>query len=347
LIILSKTKTLFDQSSNQDMTPLVPNKSEQHAKDFKITILCELEGPDIKPLNDATMKGNYMLKIGERTLDIPNDKSTKSITLSLYKMKGLRGFLRRACETRIFELLYQGFSIIPPCTPNAMYPHEEILQAHLTMGYHIQGSCKENPCFIYRLFGGLERISSITITPPIIAKSNSERLPTKAQEYLKEHITDLLHINTAVFSTGDAALKTETFNIINRDTDNAVNNYMKHNLSGVFKFTVDFIGHINEHESVYENIGFFIDSIFQINNGSVQLGAMKRSGSGRVNIGLCFAESNRKFESLTAFITEEIRNKTEVKVGSRILTNIQPKYALSHEFLVQCHEKFLTKIKNG
>ncbi|TFF85392.1 MAG: hypothetical protein EU551_04115 [Promethearchaeota archaeon] len=322
-----------------------PRKGVNCANHFTITLHCELIGYDLKPLNSTTQKGNYMLKIGQKVVEIPIGKKSKSVRLTLYKMKSLRGFLRRACERRIFELIYQGKSINSPCTPNAHYPNDEILQEHLDLGYHVQGSCKEDPCFIYRLFGGLDRISSITITSPIIAKSTSERLSAKVQEYLKDNISDLLHLDTVVLNSGDASLKVEIFNIINRHTENAVNNFMKHTLSGNFIFKIVFTSFPEKFKQTMENIGFLIDSLFEINNGSVQLGADRKSGAGFVTMNIIGAEANRDIEGLKQYIIDEKNIENDIMVGSLVFKNRRINYILSDDFLKKSHELFMKSIE--
>lgn len=156
-------------------------KTEKCANIIEITFICELEGYNIKTLNSSTGKGSYLLKVGERTITIPYTSARKEIeknfTLTLYKIKGLRGFLRRAAELRLLKLKAAGQIDLGPCTPTANYPHQEILDTHLAGGYHQQGTC--NPmCMVRRLYGSLENFSSMKVFPPFIAKCNAENVPS-------------------------------------------------------------------------------------------------------------------------------------------------------------------------
>lgn len=297
----SESKMRNDESGDTEM-----RKTKKCANLVEVTFFCELVGYDLKTLNTATGKGSYMFKVGSKTLTVPYEtakkKREKNVPLTLYKIKGLRGFFRRAAEIRLLKLRSDGNVEMGPCTPTANYPHAEILEKHLEMGYHKQGSCKPM-CFVNRLFGSLNHTASIKIYPPFIAKPMTENVPSKVNEYLDEKVGQIFGLDYCiVYHNGESTLKTETFNIINRTDEQAVNNFMKHAASGMFPFKIVFIGTMGQEQELLENIGFFIATLFEINGGKVQLGADKNNGSGQVKIRIKNIKTNKKFAGIEKFV---------------------------------------------
>ena len=301
------------------------------ANSVEITFFCELEGYDIKTLNSSTGKGSYMLKVGQKSVIVPYTSKgrikNKNVTLALYKMKGIRGFLRRAAETR---LLRYGQS---PCCPTANYPHEEILKKHVEMGYHQQGTC--NPkCLVWRLFGTLHHPASIKIFPPYIAKATAENLPTEVNQYLDENISAIFGFDQGiVYHNGESTLKVETFNIINRKTEMAVNNFMKHAANGIFPFKVVFLLNSGTEKELIENIGFFIASLNEINKeNGIQIGADKNNGSGRVKINVKDFKINQKIPEIEKFVKMEKKRVHFIKFGDSKIEDSMTEYYLDSSF---------------
>ncbi|MFW9879513.1 MAG: hypothetical protein ACFFG0_41080, partial [Candidatus Thorarchaeota archaeon] len=254
----------------------------KYENQFNITLNAQLSGYDLKPLNSTTGKGSYTIKLGEKTLLVPYKNGERKVVLLLYKLKGLN-YLRRAAELRLFKLISEGKNIQGPCCPNANYPKKEQLEEHIKWGYHEQGSCAPK-CYINRVFGSLDEPSSINIIPPIIAKPSSDKLPNEMAEYLENNLDDILNMDCAVFHNGTSNIKSEVFNIIDRTKETAINNYMKHSVNGVFPFKLIFHGTVGNEEILMENIGFFIDSLFEVNSGNVKIGSCRNRGTGFTNI---------------------------------------------------------------
>ncbi len=326
-------------------------KIEKCANPVEITFFCELEGYDIKTLNMSTGKGSYMLKAGERTVTVKytskRKEAEKKVTMTLYKMKGLRGFLRRAAETRLLKLKATGNVATGPCTPNPSYPHQEILDAHLEMGYHLQGSC--NPkCMVRRIYGNLGYPAPIRIIPPYIAKPTTENLPTPVTRYLDENVGSIFGLDRSVqYHNGESTLKVETFNIINRKTDVAVNNFMKHTASGVFPFKMVFLLNSETPQELLKNVGFFIDTLFEVNEGHVQLGADKSNGAGRVKINVTEARVNKKIPELEAFIKSEETSTHPVVFGGIELQNTTTEYILDPSFGKHALDTFIASLRSA
>jgi hypothetical protein len=312
-------------------------KSEKCANPVEITFFCELIGNDIKTLNSSFGKGSYMLKVGQRIVAVPYTSKGKEITrkvpLSLYKLKGLKGFLRRAAETRLLKLSEEGKVGLGPCTPAASYPHQETLDAHVARGYHEQGSC--NPmCMVRRLYGSMYTTASLKVLPPYIAKASVENLPAEVSKHLDATIGDIFGIDHGlVFHNGESTLKVETFNIINRVTEQAVNNFMKHSASGSFPFKIIFYWNSGTLQEFQENIGFFIDSLNEINQeNGIQIGADKNNGSGQVKIRVTKAKINRILPELTPFVKSEAQRAHSVEFCGRNITTAITEYVLDSTF---------------
>jgi len=306
-------------------------KTEICAKPVEVTLYCELAGYDIKTLNMATGKGSYMLKVGKKTVVVPytlkKKPKTKSIILMLYKMKGLRGLFRRAAERQLLEL---GQS---PCCPNANYPHQEILDRHVERGYHPQGSCKP-VCLVKRLYGSLDQNASMRIFAPFIAKANAENIPSEVTEYLDTHMSQIFGSDHCiVYHNGETTLKVETFNIINRVTELAVNNFMKHTASGVFPFKVVFSMPPESGHELIENIGFFLASLHEINQeNGVQIGADKNNGSGQVTIRVTDCKTSMKFPEVEKFVKVEQKREHIVEFCGVKLQGSKIEYTLDPTF---------------
>ncbi|HUY00387.1 MAG TPA: hypothetical protein VMV49_12575 [Candidatus Deferrimicrobium sp.] len=342
----SKGKMRKGESESSDL-----RKTSKCAKQVQISFLCELTGYDIKTLNSATGKGSYMLKAGTKDVRVPLSKSEegRKVTLVLYKFKGLRGFLRRAAELRLLRLVEAGDEVMGPCTPTANYPHQEILKGHEALGYHLQGTCSSAKCFVRRLYGSLEDTATINVHSAYIAKATAEILPVEVNTYLTENIEQIFNLkHCVVYHNGDSTLKTETFNIINRSNDQAVNNFMKHTANGSFRFKIIFKGALDAVEEYLENIGFFVASLFEINSDSgLQLGADKTNGSGQVTIGVNQINANMKFPAIEKFIigqTEEVR---QVRFGDIHLKETEMNYQVDLNFVEHCLDLFKATIKRN
>ncbi len=307
----------ISSESKEEMRKSAPDESkmrkiEKCANPVEITFFCELEGYDIKTLNSTTGKGSYMLKVGQRSVNVQYTSKrvtkTKKIDLVLYKLKGLRGLLRRAAEARLFR---HGKS---PCCPTPSFPHEEILEKHLEMGYHPQGGCKPM-CMVRRLYGSMYTPASIKIFPPYIAKATAENIPAEVNQYLNTHIATIFGFDHGiVYHNGEVTLKVETFNIINRRTETAVNNFMKHLANGVFPFKVVFSLNSMTGKELIENIGFFIASLYEINRSNgIQIGADRTSGSGRVKISVKDLKINQKIPLIEQFVKAEKKQEYSIK----------------------------------
>ena len=326
-------------------------KIEKCANSVEIVFFCELEGYDIKTLNMATGKGSYMLKVGSRTVTVTYQSKrkelNKSVTLALYKFKGLRGFLRRAAEVRLLKLKAVGDAVTGPCTPNANYPHQEILDAHLEMGYHLQGTCTPK-CLVRQIYGSLDYPASVKIFSPYIAKPAGENIPAEVNHYLDENIGAIFGIDhTVKYHNGESTLKVEVFNIINRKTELAVNNFMKHTASGVFPFKVVFSLNSGTPQELLENIGFFIDTLFEINEGHVQLGADKNNGSGRVKIKVTEARVNQKFPEVEKFIKSEETSTHVIEFASAKLQDTVVEYILAPSFGEHVLKTFTASLRSA
>jgi hypothetical protein len=333
-------RILGEEESEMRETPSEEGKMRKIAKcaNFgELTFYCELVGYDIKTLNMATGKGSYMLKVGSKMVTVPytsaKKETEKKVELVLYKLKGLRGFLRRAAETRLLRLKEDGKVLVGPCTPTANYPHPEILEDHVAMGYHLQGTCKPM-CWVRRLFGSLENYATVKIFPPYIAKAMAENIPAGVTEYLQEKIGAIFGLDHCiVYNDGESTLKTEIFNIINRATDLAVNNFMKHAVSGTLPFKVVFSMTTGTEKELVENIGFFLDTLFEINTEEgIQLGAGKNNGSGQVKINVLSAQTNRRFVEIEKFIKEEKKQVHIVEFGGIQLQETKPEYIIEPKF---------------
>jgi hypothetical protein len=325
-----------EEMRKSDSNESIMRKTEKGANFVTITFLCELEGYDIKTLNTSTGKGSYLLKLGERTVTIPytsaRKEMEKNFTLVLYKLKGLRGFLRRAAEIRLLKLKEKGQVVVGPCTPTANYPHQEILDAHLEAGYHLQGTCHPM-CMVRRVYGSLDNYAVIKVCPPYIAKANAENIPAAVNQYLEEHIGTIFGLDHCIaYHNGESTLKTETFNIINRVTELAVNNFMKHTTAGRFPFKVVFTSNSGTIKELVENIGFFIASLFEINEGNVQIGADKTNGSGEVRIRTKEILVNRKIPEITPFIKDERKRIQWVEFGDLKLQEEITDFSLDPSF---------------
>jgi CRISPR/Cas system CSM-associated protein Csm3 (group 7 of RAMP superfamily) len=326
-------------------------KSEKCANPVEITFFCELIGNDIKTLNSSVGKGSYMLKVGQRTVRLPytskGKKTTKNVTVSLYKFKGLKGLLRRAAEALLLKLKAEGKAGLGPCAPAASYPHEETLDEHKKRGYHEQGSC--NPmCMVRRLYGSMYTTASIKVRPPYIAKATLENLPVEISQYLDECIGVIFGIDHGVtFHNGESTLKVETFNIINRVTEQAVNNFMKHSASGTFPFKVVFNWNSGTLQEFQENIGFFIASLHEINKeNGIQIGADKNNGSGQVKICVTQAKLNNNIPELKPFVkAEEDRAHCIEFCGQKIENSIK-EFILDPKFGEQVINAFNATIGN-
>ncbi len=329
-----------------------PSEGEKMRKTAKcanfgeITLYCELIGYDIKTLNTATGKGSYMLKVGSKTVTVPYTSAKKAmekkIELVIYKLKGLRGLLRRAAETRLLRLKEGGKVPLGPCTPTANYPHTEILEDHVAMGYHLQGTCKPM-CWVRRLFGSLENYATVKIFPPYIAKALAENIPAGVTEYLQGKIGEIFGLDHCiVYHDGESTLKTETFNIINRSTELAVNNFMKHTVSGTLPFKIVFSMTTGTEKELIENIGFFLDSLFEIN--TVQLGAGKNNGSGQVRINVLSAQVNKRFTEIGKFIKEEKKLVHIVEFGGIQLQETKSEYLIDPKFADYALNTFKTSV---
>ncbi|TFF86809.1 MAG: hypothetical protein EU551_00485 [Promethearchaeota archaeon] len=335
-IEIRKSKNNLDGS--EDM-----RKSRKCANLIQIVLNCEFMGNDIKPLNSSTGKGSYLLKLGTKKVDVPYKKSERHITLSLYKIKGLRGFLRHAAEKRLLKLKEEGKTLMGPCTPNANYPNKDILEQHLKMGYHEQGSCNPH-CFMRRMYGSLDTIATVEVFPTYIAKADNSNIPNEIEKYIEENISDIFNMGECIiYSNDDTVLKTETCNIINRKTNLAVNNFMKHIISGVFPFKVVFNCQEGDIDGLLENIGFFITSLMEINSGKVKLGADKRSGSGRVKVRINSVITNYNGDEFKEFVSQEKENKREIGIGDLIYEEKETSYILSDEFMIHSIEMFNKK----
>jgi len=303
----------------------------------ELTFYCELVGYDIKTLNAATGKGSYMLKVGSKAVTVPYEAKKKEterkVELVLYKLKGLRGFFRRAAEVRLLRLKEEGKVSVGPCTPTANYPHPEILEDHIAMGYHQQGTCKPM-CLVRRLFGSLENYATLKIFPPYIAKAMAENIPAGVTAYLQEKVGEIFGLDHCiVYHDGESTLKTETFNVINRVTDLAVNNFMKHAVSGTLPFKVVFSMNTGTEKELTENIGFFLDTLFEINKEEgIQLGAGKNNGSGQVKINIISAQVNKRFAEIENFIKEEKERVHIVDFGGIQLQETKPEYIIDPKF---------------
>ena len=306
-------------------------KTEICAKPVEVTLYCELAGYDIKTLNMATGKGSYMLKVGKKTVAVPyiskKVPKIKNITLTLYKMKGLRGFFRRAAERQLLDI---GQS---PCCPNANYPHQEILDRHVERGYHPQGSCKPI-CMVKRLYGSLSHNASIKIFSPFIAKASVENIPSEVNAYLDTHMNQLFGLDHhIVYHNGETTLKVETFNIINRVTELAVNNFMKHTASGVFPFKVVFSLPPESGQELIENIGFVLASLNEINQeNGVQIGADKNNGSGKVKIRVTDCKTTMKIAEVEKFVKAEQKREHLVEFCGVKLQGSKTEYSLDPTF---------------
>ncbi len=314
-----------------------------------ITLYCELRGIDIKTLNMVTGKGSYFLKVGQKSVTIKyiskKKELEKTVTLALYKLKGLRGFLRRAAEVRLLKLKNDGKSVKGPCTPAANYPHKEILGKHLEMGYHLQGTCRPM-CMVRRIFGSLDHRASIKIFPPFIAKASVENLHAKVTEYLERHIEEIFGLDHCiVYQNGESTLKTEIFNIINRATDLAVNNFMKHTTYGQFPFKVVFTLNSGTFQELLENIGFFISTLFEVNNGRVQIGADQTNGSGKVTIRITEVRTSEKCAEFEDFIRSVEERHSIVECGEFSFKESRNEYVLDSRFLKFALETFEKGIK--
>ncbi|MHA1263807.1 MAG: hypothetical protein ACTSRS_01100 [Candidatus Helarchaeota archaeon] len=289
-----------------------------------------------------------MLKVGQRVVIAKytgkGGKKEKAVTLSLYKLKGLRGLLRRSSEVALLRLRKTGLVNMGPCTPNANYPHDEILQEHIDMGYHLQGSC--NPmCYVRRLYGSLGHPGALTLFPPYIAKPTAENIPLSITKYLEENIAIIFGMNGIVFHNGESTLKVETFNIINRKTEQAVNNFMKHLISGTFPFKVIFKFTDGTLPEFFEMIGFFLTSLYEINGHlGLQLGADKSNGSGRVTIQIKRALANQHLPELEPFITTKIEHSRMVQFGAHELHQVWAEYQLADPFGAYALECFKTAV---
>ncbi|MHA1321781.1 MAG: hypothetical protein ACTSRL_03205 [Candidatus Helarchaeota archaeon] len=319
-------------------------KSQNCASMEVLSLCCEMSGYDIKPLNSTTGKGSYMLKAGQKKVPVPYASSkkdgVKNVTITLYKIKGLRGFLRRAAELRILQLKAAGKIAQGPCTPTANYPHKELLEQHLKLGYHAQGSCHPR-CMVHRLYGGLDHPAAVKIFSPYIAKATVENLPVKVNTYLTEHIEELFGLESClVYHNGDSALKTEVFNIINRANGLAVNNFMKHMSNGQFKFKVDFTLGSGGIQELLENLGFFLTTLFDVNSGRVQLGSDKTNGAGRVKIRILGIRATQRLAEFEPFIQSEVKLQSTLECGSLILEETTTEYLLEPAFLQYAYDTF-------
>jgi len=299
----------------------------------EVTLYCELVGYDIKTLNAATGKGSYMLKVMSKTVTVPYSSAKKEterkVDLVLYKLKGLRGFLRRAAETRLLRLKEDDKVPMGPCCPTANYPHPEILEDHIAMGYHQQATCKPM-CWVRRLYGSLENCATVKIVMPFLAKALAENIPTQVTEYLQDKIGEIFGLDYCIVYNGP---KTETFNIINRSTDLAVNNFMKHAVSGVLPFKVVFSMTTGTEKELVENVGFFLDTLFEINTeDGIQLGAGKANGSGQVRINVLCAQTNRRFAEIVPYIKEEKKRLHIVEFGNIQLQETKSEYVIDPKF---------------
>ncbi len=318
-------------------------KSGKCANLLEVTLSCELVGYDIKTLNTATGKGSYMLKVGQRAIEVPYmskmKSKTKKVTLIIYKMKGLRGLLRRAGENYLINL---GRS---PCCPNANYPHQEILDQHLEMGYHPQGSCKP-VCMIKRVYGALDQRASIRLSFPFIVKVNEENIPSEVNSYIESHIDQIFGPNRCfVYHNGESTLKTETFNIINRATEQAVNNFMKHTASGTFPFRVVFAANAERGKDLIENIGFFLSSLKEINReNGLQIGADKTNGSGQVEVRVIDCKTNLTVPELEEYVTAERTSTQTIEFCGEKLENVKKDYALAPSLGQYAIESFNTHV---
>jgi CRISPR/Cas system CSM-associated protein Csm3 (group 7 of RAMP superfamily) len=329
-------ESMEDEMRKTDFQDSGMRKTEKCANLIEITFICELEGYDIKTLNSSTGKGSYLLKVGERTVTIPYTSARKELeknfTLTLYKIKGLRGFLRRAAELRLLKLKAAGQIDNGPCTPTSNYPHQEILDKHIAAGYHQQGTCHPM-CMVRRLYGSLENFASVKIFPPFIAKCNAENIPSPVNQYLNENIGSIFGLDHCiVYHNGESTLKTETFNIINRVTELAVNNFMKHTTSGQFPFKVVFRSDSGSTIEMLENIGFFIASLFEINSGNVQIGADKSKGSGQVKIKVKDIILSNKFPEVEEFVKAEEKKMHLVEFGDLRIQEETTAYSLDPSF---------------
>ena len=341
----------IDMQNNMKIDTLInsgSSKSGKNASQVAINFFCELQGYDIKTLNTTTGKGSYMLKILQKKISVPYTHTgkviKKNVTVNLYKLKGLRGFLRRAAELRLLELFNEGKIDKGPCTPTANYPHREILDRHLENGYHLQGTC--NPfCYVRRVYGSLDYRASLKVFPPYVAKATVENLPAKVDEYLEDNIEAIFGLHNCVVYHNESTLKTETFNIIDRTTELAVNNFMKHCTSGVFPFRIVFTSSTTGSSfQLLENIGFFIDSLFEIEAGKVQLGADKNNGSGQVKINVKAISINRKFSELERFIAAKNERVYTISFGNTQFQKAETEYTLDSRFGKYCLELFTKKI---
>ncbi len=338
----------------EDIRKIVSDESKMRkivkcAKPVEITFFCELEGFDIKTLNMTTGKGSYMLKIGVRTVSVTYTSKRKELTrtvhLALYKFKGFRGFLRRAAEIHLLKLLAAGDVGTGPCTPNTNYPHQEILDAHLEMGYHLQGSCKPK-CMVRRLYGSLDLPASVKIIPPLIAKPAGGNIPTPVTEYLDKEIGKILRSDCVQYHNGKSTLKVEVFNNINRATETAVNNFMKHVASGVFPFKVVFTMSSGGTQELLENVGFFIDTLFEVNSGQVQLGADKNNGSGIVKIAVTEARINQKIPEVEKFIKTDETTQRQINFGGKKLQHTTTEYILDPSIATHLLETFTGSLRS-
>jgi len=337
------------QMRNASTEKGVVRETQKCATAEVLTLCCDLIGYDIKTLNSTTGKGSYMLKIGQKKVTVPytsaRKQGEKTVTMALYKLKGLRGLLRRAAELRLLRLKEAGKVAQGPCAPSAHYPHEELLEQHIELGYHPQGSCHPR-CFIHRLYGALDRAATVTLFPPYIAKATVENLPAGVTAYLDAHIEELFGLeDCVVFHNGEAMLKTEVFNIINRATEQAVNNFMKHNASGRFKFKVVFMQEPEGIPAVLENLGFFLTTLFEINAGRVQLGSCRSSGAGRVQVRVLGVQTPQKVAEFDPYIQEEIKHSFRLECGPLALEECVTRYVLNPTLLKHAYEAFTTQLE--
>ncbi|NVM29408.1 MAG: hypothetical protein HWN65_11260 [Candidatus Helarchaeota archaeon] len=349
--VMRKTESEEDVMRKTESEEDVMRKTVKCANPVEITFFCELEGYDIKTLNSTTGKGSYMLKVGQRTVTVTytskRKEIDKNITLTLYKLKGFRGFLRRAAETRLLKLKTAGKVATGPCTPNANYPHQEILDAHLEMGYHRQGAC--NPkCLVRRIYGSLDYPASVKIFPPYIAKPKAENIPIPVTQYLDENVGAIFGFDYCIkYHNGESNLKVETFNIINRKTELAVNNFMKHVACGVFPFKVIFSLNSGTTRDLLENIGFFVATLFEINGGNVQIGADKNNGSGQVKIKINDVRVNQKIPEVEKFVRSEETTTHLIEFGDTKLQDTVTEYVLAPSFAEHALETFTASLRNA
>jgi len=115
-------------------------------------------------------------------------------------------------------------------------------------------------------------------------------------------------------------------------TELAVNNFMKHATSGRFPFKVVFISDSETIKELLENIGFFIASLFEINEGHVQIGADKSKGSGQVKIKVKNIISNKKFPEIEEFVKSEEKELHFIEFGDLQIQEDTIVYSLDPSF---------------